>query len=150
MDCRILHPSPKCTVSHPRRLSELCFSHCSHFLFFFVCDGRVTLSPSLAAACLLLDSLSPFDDLRSRLSPSLLSDVVACFLKTVGWRIELRSDMCSPFGSGEPECPVDMFAEELLFDNQTQRYPHGPLAVCATTARRTLPRSSRDHLPTST
>lgn len=33
--------------------------------------------------------------------------------------------MCRAEGTPEPECPVDMFAEELLFDNQTQRYPNG-------------------------
>ena len=33
--------------------------------------------------------------------------------------------MCRVLGKPEPECPVDMFAEELLFDNQTQRYPNG-------------------------
>ena len=115
---RILHPSPKCTIVHSGLLRHLCLSHCFHFLFLFVCDGRATQTAS-----------------RHVFSPSLLSDVVACFLKTVGWRIELRSDMCSPFGSGEPECPVDMFAEELLFDNQTQRYPNGLQAVCTTAKR---------------
>ena len=66
--------------------------------------------------------LSPLTYQVCRLALRSASDVVACFLKTVGCRIELRSDMCRAEGTPEPECPVDMFAKELLFDNQTNAY----------------------------